>query len=201
MDDHVHRVHARGYVGAGAGQNDVPLKAVERDARAQLRRVLLAEPMHAADDQAAQIGMLGAGLRHRVDDEQLSLPALQVADDAHQRGVGGDAELASHGRAAPGRKLLAVDAVVYGEKPARVDVLPANARVAPGKRARFRVRAYAADGRELLLPENLTWTASPGIGTVDRGELLSGLVPGRGTITAVVSGVAGIAQVEVPAGP
>ena len=82
-------------------------------------------------------------------------------------------------------------------RPARVDVLPAVARVAPGKRARFRVRAYAGDGRELLLPESVVWSASPGIGTVEAGELLAGLTPGRGTVSAVVNGVAGGAQVVV----
>ena len=87
-----------------------------------------AQAMHAADDEAAEIGDTLARLRHRLDHHHLSLPLLQVADDADQRRVGGDAELGADRRAAAGRELVAVDAVVDGEEAPRVHALGAHVR-------------------------------------------------------------------------
>jgi hypothetical protein len=52
--------------------------------------------------------MAVAQLRHRLHDEVLALPALDVADDADDGRVRRDAELAADRGAAAGREALAV---------------------------------------------------------------------------------------------
>jgi hypothetical protein len=83
-------------------------------------------------------------------------------------------------------------------RPARVEIAPAAARLGMEVQSQFRVRAYDAQGLPLALPAEVTWEASPGVGTVDAaGTLSTGAAPAAGALTATVNGVRGTAQVEV----
>ncbi len=86
-------------------------------------------------------------------------------------------------------------------KPARVEVSPALLKLGTGVRQNFRVRALDAQGRPLLLPPLVTWTATPEAGEIGpTGILATGAASGRGTVTAILNGVIGTAQVEVAEG-
>ena len=92
------------------------------DPLSKLRCVLDAATVHAADDQAAQVGEVPAGAGNGLDDEMLALPVLYVADDSRNGSVEWDAELAADRLTAARPELLAIDAVVDGEQPARLQV-------------------------------------------------------------------------------
>jgi hypothetical protein len=99
--------------------------------------------------------------------------------------------------AAAGELRTAIPVRVYA-RPARVELLPAAARLAPERRATFRVRALDSLGRELRLPSRVGWEASPEAGVVDvDGTLTAGAARGRGTVTVTVNGVSAVSQVEV----
>jgi phosphodiester glycosidase len=86
-------------------------------------------------------------------------------------------------------------------RPARVEVTPAAARLANRAHATFKVHAYDGEGHPLLLPPGVRWECSPEIGSLDAaGNFAASEAAARGTVTAIVNGVAGMAQVEVAEG-
>ena len=89
------------------------------DTLPQTPRVLDAATMYASHDETAQRRKMPPRARDRIDDEMLALPVLDVSDDADQRHVGRNAELAPHRPSAAGREGGAIDAVEDGEEPAR----------------------------------------------------------------------------------
>src|SRR6185436_8524021 len=89
----------------------------------QARPVVAAATVHAADDQAVQVRDPLPGLRDRLDHDVLTLPLLHVADDARDRRVVRDAELAADRVAAAGRELRGVDTVEDREEAARAQTV------------------------------------------------------------------------------
>ncbi len=129
VDHDVHRVEAGGDVVAGAGQDHVAGEVRARDPLVDPLRVLGAAPVHAADEEAAELREARARARDRLDHEMLPLPVLDVPDDAGERRIGRDAELAPNGGATAGGERGRVDAVVDGEEPARAQVPRAAVRL------------------------------------------------------------------------
>src|SRR5882724_11348289 len=85
--------------------------------------------MHAPHDETAQRRKMPPRAPDRIDDEMLALPVLDVSDDADQRHVGRNAELAPYRPSTPGREGGAIDAVEDGAEPARPEMLLAAVRL------------------------------------------------------------------------
>src|SRR6185503_6414677 len=100
------------------GERHVPGEVRLGDALAQLLRIVDAEAVHAADDETVQGRVPGACPCHRVRHQHLPLPFLDVADDADDRGVRGNAELLANPDAPTGDERAAIDAVVDGTEAA-----------------------------------------------------------------------------------
>ena len=81
MDRDVHRVEAGGDVVARPGEDHVPGEIRRGDPFSEVGGVLDAAAMHAADDEAAELGEAPARACDRLDHEMLPLPVLDVADD------------------------------------------------------------------------------------------------------------------------
>src|SRR5262249_59175971 len=81
--------------------------------------------MDAADDETAELGNAPACPRHRVRDQELPLPFLDVPDDDDERRGRGDAQLPADGRAASAGEATHVDAVVDGDEAAGADATAA----------------------------------------------------------------------------
>ncbi len=89
---------------------------------------------------------------------------------------------------------------IYAQ-PARVEVTPPVVRLGTRMRTQFRVRAFDAAGRPLVLPSSVRWEVSPEVGSVEAdGTVATGEAAGAGAVRAVVNGVAGMAMVDVAAG-
>src|SRR5437868_5156941 len=87
-------------------------KALSTRARAAaLIAARRAGAMHAADDQAADVGDALARTRDCLDHDRLPLPLLDVPDDADDRRIARNPELVADRRATAGREAARIDAV------------------------------------------------------------------------------------------
>ena len=92
--------------------------------------------------------------------------------------------------------LLALGPTGLVAQPARVTVAPANPVIAVDGSIQLQAAAFDAEGRQLSA-ERIVWV-SPGENVrVDQSGLVTGLIPGRTVVAAVVEGVAGVANVTV----
>lgn len=102
-------------------------------------------------------------------------------------------------RATAGEVAGVIPVRVY-PRPVRLEILPATARVGTTAQQPFRVRALDAQGRPVLLPAKVRWSAAGEAGTMDEtGTLVTPAAPGLGMVTATVNGVSATARVEVVA--
>lgn len=86
-------------------------------------------------------------------------------------------------------------------RPARLELLPASARAGTRARVTFRLRAFDAQGRPLLLPSTAAWEADPALGTMEAGGILAtGEQAGQGSVRVSLGGVTATAAVEVAEG-
>jgi len=84
-------------------------------------------------------------------------------------------------------------------RPARLDVRPAMARLAPDSRAVFRARALDGRGAALAAPA-FEWSADAALGEIAADGTLTTAGPARGVVRVRVNGVAAEAVVEVAEG-
>ncbi|MBN1890000.1 MAG: ATP-binding protein [Thermoflexales bacterium] len=73
---------------------------------------------------------------------------------------------------------------------------PQQARIEPGKKQTFAVQGLDQHGREIVIGEEIAWTATGGV--VDRqGVLLAGEDEGNFVVTARVGGISGMANLAI----
>jgi len=83
-------------------------------------------------------------------------------------------------------------------RPARLELTPGAARLAPGSRTAFRVRGFTPQGAPLVLPPSLEWEATGGVGAVDpSGMLTASDAPATGAVRVRFRDVAAAAAVTV----
>lgn len=86
-------------------------------------------------------------------------------------------------------------------RPARLELLPAKLRLGPETQNAFRVRAFDAQGKPLVLPPAFRWETTGEIGEVSPdGTLRTSAEPGQGSVRVTLAGVTAEAQVEVALG-
>jgi serine/threonine-protein kinase len=82
---------------------------------------------------------------------------------------------------------------------AEVLLSPAKVTLEPGRSARLRLELRAARHVPIREPRSTSWSSSaPLVATVDSSGTVRGVAPGTATITALVEGKTGHAQIDVP---
>ena len=120
--------------------------------------------------------------------------AVNVAPAAGTRFVAG--ELVAQAGSAEAR----VPVRVYAE-PARLELVPAQARVQPGEPIQLSLRALDEQGQPLALtPALAQWECDPGLGRIEEGgRFVAGPAPAFGQVVARVGTVAASATIAVGA--